>query len=245
MSSINIKSKNFKWTSNFNLTIPRNKLISFPDLAGSSYANQYVVGQPLSIQKSYTVLGVNPKTGLYVIQDVDKNGIYDTNDYSSIINVGQQFYGGLGNTLSYKNFQLDFFFQFVKQNGKNVLNAFGLPGALGNQPVEVLQRWQKPGDITDIQRFGTTSGQAATTARYYDFSNENVTDASFIRLKNVAFSYRLPSQFLKKVDLKGCRIYLQGQNLLTFTKYLGLDPETQGTALPPLRYITAGLEVNL
>lgn len=203
------------------------------------------MGQPLSIQKSYTVLGVNPKTGLYVIQDVDKNGIYDTNDYSSIINVGQQFYGGLGNTLSYKNFQLDFFFQFVKQNGKNVLNAFGLPGALGNQPVEVLQRWQKPGDITDIQRFGTTSGQAATTARYYDFSNENVTDASFIRLKNVAFSYRLPSQFLKKVDLKGCRIYLQGQNLLTFTKYLGLDPETQGTALPPLRYITAGLEVNL
>ncbi|WP_158994116.1 SusC/RagA family TonB-linked outer membrane protein [Mucilaginibacter sp. L196] len=245
LTSVNIKNKDFKWSSNFNITIPQNKLISFPDLAGSSYADQYVVGQPLSIQKSYTVTGVDPKTGLYVVQDVNKDGQYDNNDYSSIKNIGQQFYGGLGNSLSYKNFQFDFFFQFVKQNGKNVLNAFGQPGALGNQPVQVLQRWQNPGDITNIQRYGTIGGPAYLPSVYYDFSNENVTDASFIRLKNVAFSYRLPSPFLQKLNVKNCRIYVQGQNVLTFTKYLGLDPETQGTSLPPLRYITAGLQITL
>jgi len=247
LNTINIKGKDFRWSSNFNLTVPKNKLISFPNLAGSSYYTKYVVGQPLTIQKSYTVSGVNPQTGLYITQDVDGNGIYNATDFSSIKSVGQQFYGGLGNSVTYKNFQFDFFFQFVKQNGKNYLGYFTFPGAMGNQPLVVMNRWKKSGDITDIQRFGTTSGNldAYYASANYRFSNQNVTDASYIRLKNVALSYQLPVSFVQKLKVKNCRVYFQGQNVLTFTKYLGLDPESQGLALPQLQYLTAGLQITL
>jgi TonB-linked SusC/RagA family outer membrane protein len=249
LNTINVKGKDFSWSSNFNLTVPKNKLISFPNLAGSSYYTKYVIGQPLTIQKSFTVTGVDPQTGLYITQDVDNNGIYNSADYSSIKNVGQKFFGGLGNSITYKNFQLDFFFQFVKQDGKNYLSYFGLPGSgpNSNQPVEVINRWQKPGDITNIQRFGTISGTFDTyyANANYLFSNRNVTDASYIRLKNVALSYQLPTSLVQNLKIKNCRVYFQGQNVLTFTKYLGLDPESQGLGLPPLQYLTAGLQITL
>lgn len=112
-----------------------------------------------------------------------------------------------------------------------------------NQPVTVLDRWQKEGDIATYQRYNQDFS-------YYsgiDYANQSdfaYGDASFIRLKNVSLSYQLPGTFVNRMHIDGIRVYLQGQNLMTITKYQGWDPETL-TYLPPIRVITAGVQFNL
>jgi hypothetical protein len=77
-------------------------------------------------------------------------------------------------------------------------------------------------------------------------SDAALTDASFIRLKNLSLSWQLPGQWRQAARLKYCRVYAQGQNLWTITSYKGLDPETQSaTSLPPLRMLTIGVQVGL
>jgi hypothetical protein len=133
----------------------------------------------------------------------------------------------------------------VKQTGHNYLYGF-LPGYFGqNQPTAVLNRWQKAGDITNIQRYNQN------LSIYTAYNNANLSDlvysdASYIRLKNVSLSWTLPEKWEQKAHLQRCKFYVQGQNLLTFTKYKGLDPETKSsTTLPPLRVVTLGIQVTL
>jgi hypothetical protein len=123
-------------------------------------------------------------------------------------------------------------------------NFFGL-GNAGNQPAWVLDRWQKPGDNAPIQMYSTTTSIETT---YYNASASEAqyTDASYIRLKNASLSWQLPDGIKKSVGLNGIRIFIQGQNLLTITKFKQLDPETKSsTTLPPLRILTFGLQVSM
>jgi hypothetical protein len=99
--------------------------------------------------------------------------------------------------------------------------------------------------MASIQKFTRTAGPTLTAFNNMLSSDHIVSDASFVRLKNLALSYTIPSQLQRKAHLKNARVYLQAQNLLTITKYKGLDPETQGKSLPPLRIITAGLQLAL
>ncbi|SIO53721.1 SusC/RagA family TonB-linked outer membrane protein [Chitinophaga niabensis] len=238
-----LDKKFFKWNTSFNLSIPKNKLVSYPNLAGSSYANTYVVGEPLGINKLYKYKGVNPQTGLHEVEDIDKNGSYNAADLQSINFLGAKYYGGLTNTIEWKGIQLDLLFQFTKQAGRNYLALFGSqPGLMFNQPIEVLNRWKNAGDITTVQKFRQTLN---TEYGRYAASNASVTDASFIRLKNLSLSYNIPRHLIEKAKIKNVKISVQGQNLITITNYKGLDPESQGNVLPPLRFLTAGLQVTL
>lgn len=242
LNTHNITTNKFKWSTSFNVSFLKNKLVSYPNLAGSSYASTYVVGEPLAIAKTYEYLGVNPATGFYQVKDADNNGIYNTVDLTAIKFLGPRFSGGFGNSLNWKGFQLDFLFQFVKQDGRNYLTGFGsFPGALSNQPVAVMARWENSGDQTNIQKFSTSNINEYLRAQG---STAAITDASFIRLKNTSLSYALPSALATKAKLKGAKIYMQGQNLLTITNYKGLDPETQGTTLPPLFFVTTGIQLT-
>jgi TonB-linked SusC/RagA family outer membrane protein len=247
LNSIVLKSKNFSWTSSVNLTIPRNKLISYPNIAGSPYANVYTVGRSLYARKLFHYTGVDPQKGIYTFQDVDKDGqITYPNDLISVKEIAQDFFGGFQNRFQYKGFQLIIFFQFVKQTGANYLGSFApAAGFIRNEPSIIMNRWQKPGDKTDIQKFTTTTSSDAFAAwsRTYNSGDNIISDASFIRLKNVSLSYQLPEAWRQKIHLQNCRIYLQGQNLLTITKYLGMDPEAGYVQnLPPLRMLTTGIQ---
>jgi TonB-linked SusC/RagA family outer membrane protein len=248
LNTTNIKSKIFTWTSAVNVSVPRNKLVAYPNLASSSYANSYVVGQSLFIRKVYHYLGVNDTTGTYQYQS--KDGPTDKpsspGDYVTSKPVTQSFYGGFENTFKYKGFQLDILIQFVKQQGFNYYRYSGYQAGLFNENAltQVLARWQKSGDISNFGRYSTNYGADP----YGDLRNSDfpITDASFIRFKNLAFSYELPKPWQKAVHLHNGRVYLQCQNLLTITKFTGLDPETGGSlGLPPLRMITGGLQVAL
>jgi hypothetical protein len=250
INTINIKQKNFAWTSSFNLTIPRNELVAFPNLSSSTYSNTFVIGQPVSITRSLRYSGVDPTTGNYLFSSkTDPFNPKFPDDYSQVINKDQKFYGGLQNTFSYKGLELDFLFQFVKQLGFNdalFWNGNRYPGnfyrGLSNQTVMVLDRWQKPGDVTSIKKF-TTNPDNYILASDYRYS-----DASYIRLKNVSISWAFPEKWISKAHLKKGNAYLHGQNLLTITNYKGLDPESQNIltpSLPPLRIITAGVQLGL
>ena len=125
-----------------------------------------------------------------------------------------------------------------------------------NQSTSQLNRWQKPGDITDVPqaRFDSRNGSQHST-RYLE-------DGSFLRVRNVAFGYNLPARVTQKINFDKVRIYVSGQNLLTFTNYPGFDPEVNSLSAgastqannvsmgvdfftaPQMRSLICGIEVN-
>jgi TonB-linked SusC/RagA family outer membrane protein len=242
LRTLNFDGKGFKWSTNFNISASRNKLISFPGLEGSTYSNSYVIGESTSIVKVYHFTGVNPQTGLYEVEDVNGDGVITSlGDKKTVVDLTPKYFGGLQNLFQYKNWQLDFLFQFVKQN--NYDYSPNVPGGSPiNQHSDMVNAWQQPGDVKPFQM--NTSGQnGAAVNAYYNYvdSNAMIVNSSYIRLKNISLSYDLPLQMLKGVS---CKLSLQGQNVLTFTPYKGGDPEFKYTGyLPPLKVYTAGVQL--
>lgn len=239
----NIQKENFNWSTNINLTLARNKLLSFPELENSTYSNQYSIGESVNIKKLYQSTGVNPQTGVYGFVDFDGDGIITAQGDKKIIrDFTPKYYGGIQNSFSYYGIKLDFLFQFVKQQNYNYTQILGIPGAPVNMATEVSNSWTQLGDVASYQQYTTGINSEALDAYYrYVESDKGVSDASFIRLKNVAITYELPKSWTKNIV---CRISVQGQNLMTFTSYKGADPEfTTGGYLPPLRVITTGLQL--
>jgi len=249
LSASIVKTKRFEWKSNANLSVPKSKLVSYPGIEKSAFANTYSVGKPLDIFKGLHATGVDPATGTYQFEDVNKDGsISYPQDISDKKRIGRNYYGGWQNIFQYKNWNLSLFFEFVKQTGKTYIYSLGnAPGMRSNQPTIVLNRWQKPGDITSIQRY-TQSFDLPYYEAYsnsYSLSDNAIGDASFIRLKNFSLSYNLPDNTLKRLKLKTFRIFIECQNILTVTKYKGYDPENQSTGyLPPLKTLAGGIDLN-
>ncbi|MFN3754533.1 SusC/RagA family TonB-linked outer membrane protein [Flavobacterium sp.] len=239
----NIKSKDFSWTTNINFTAPKNKLVAFPNLELSTYANLLVVGESLFITKGYDYTGIDPVTGTYTFRDYNDDGQISTLDKQAIMDTAPEFYGGITNQLNYKNWSLDFLFQLVKQQGRNYYLTSPLAGTMANLPADFTSHFPSNGTASASQIYTTGQNGSAVDA-YYNLldSNATVSDASYVRLKSMSIAYTLPSKWSKALSAK---IYLQGQNLLTFTKYKGIDPENQSmSSLPPLRQFTLGVQLG-
>ncbi len=246
INTSNLERSYFSWSTSFNTTVPKSSLVEFPNLSLSPvYDIQYVVGQPLEIQKLYQHQGIDATTGVYQFADINEDGTFDVNDRKQVKFFGRKFFGGVQNSFRFHGVKLDILFQFVKQQGFNYTHLFGhAPGTLGNQPDLVMNRWTSEGSAK-IQRF-TSGGTATTTYSNLLYNSDGaVTDASFIRLKNLSLSYELPSRWNEKVKAIKINVFIQAQNLLTISKYEGLDPETVGSGvLPPLRTITLGIHTT-
>ncbi len=239
-----IHKEKFKWTTSLNLSLPKNKLVAFPGLEKSTYANQFVIGEPLSIVKLYNLIGVNPDTGLYQFKDYNGDGtITATEDRGYIADLTPKILGGFLNSINYNNWSLDIFLQYVKKQGFNEFYGNEPPGTMFNQPVGVLDRWQFTGDRSQLQKFTSGFNDEAYLA-YSNFaqSNGTLSDASFVRLKSLSISHTIP---LVKENNTSCRISLMGQNLMTFTKFKGGDPEQIKGFLPPLRRIQLQIKFYL
>lgn len=243
LNTVNIENKQLQWSTGINLSIPRNKLISFPGLEESTYSNQFVVGESLDVALMYDYLGVDATTGLYTFRDYDGDGLITSpNDQKKPVYRGVNYFGGISNTLTFKGLSLDFLLQFVKQTGWTSDYTSGLPGTMTNQPVAILDHWQNPGDVSNNQILTAGYNDEASSAFYrYQNSSAVIGDASYIRLKNVALSYQLPKNALG-ID---CKVYMLGQNLLTVTNFKGADPESRIVEqLPPLRMLSLGTEIK-
>lgn len=250
LTTRNIQSNGqFQWSTYFNLTIPKNRLVEFADIETSpDYDNLYVVGKPLDIAKAYKYTGMDPVSGEYQFEDVNKDEVYNLDDRTIIKFLGRELYGGLRNTFRYEGLELDVSLQFVKQQGYDYRHSFySAPGAPFNQLDLVMQRWIPSNPNANIQRF-TTVGTAASEAysNYFYNSDASITDASFIRVKNVSLSYSISSILTERLSIESAIFFIQGQNLLTATDYVGLDPEVRtSAALPPLRTLSVGLKVKI
>lgn len=248
LTSRNIQTKDVRWSTSINISIPKNVLAEFPALANSSYRNTYVLGKSLNLIYNYQYTGVDPQTGVYTFTDVNKDGFLNEADYLYGGYTDPGFYGGMSNTVSYKNFQLDVFFNFRKQTGKSYTAGYGYspPGQQVNVPVEMNDFWVKPGDHATFQRLTQSySSEAYLASINYATSSGIYTDASYIRLANAALSYTLPATWAKKAHMSMARVYVNGQNLFTITGYKVGDPETQDLAVtPPLRTVACGIQLN-
>jgi hypothetical protein len=249
LTTRNFAGRNFKWSTDFNLTLPNNKLTAYPDIESSSYVSKYAIGRSLNRIFAAQFLGVDPTTGLYTVKDVNGDGKLTSADFGESGITSPQFYGGLNNSFSYKRFSASFFLQFTKQLGKDWrgANTTQLPGTIYNFPTLAMNRWREEGQITDVQKYTTVVGDINGLTRTYPYilSGGAYTDASFIRLKNVYVSYDLPSKWLHVVRFSSCKFYTQAQNLFVLSGYKGGDPETQSyMRMAPLRTITGGLQLT-
>ena len=243
LSSIPVQKGEFRWSSNINISFPRNRLVSFPGLEGSTYANKYVTGYPVSIVKVNNYQGIDQSTGLYTFTDYNADGLITSPEDNRIIkNIGTKYFGGWSNQFTYKNWDFSFLLQFVSQEQWNYNSIMPYPGTMNNQPEEVLNVWSEDNPSGRYMPY-TTGVDPQKTPLLISFSNSTaaISDASFIRLKNVQLSYRLG--FKKYV--KDVLMYIQGQNLLTITDYFGLDPESSSIgSLPPLKTWSFGIKLT-
>ncbi len=235
-----ISTHTFRWETGGNISFPRNKLLSFPGLEGSSYGNSYVIGQPTSIIKLYHLEGINPQTVQYQFTDFNGNGkISSADDRQVIENIGVDYFGGWSNNLHYNNWNVSFLFQFVKQRKRNYNYIMPSPGIMNNLPIEVLNVWSIENPNGFYMPYQSGANPSHTL---FQNSDASVSDASFVRLKNVEISYHIP---LNNNKNKGVNVFLQGQNIITWSKYFGIDPETTGlSSLPPLRTVSLGTQFN-
>jgi len=247
VNSTNLKLKNFIWTSSFNLTIPKNQLKSY---YGVDKSTSLYIGKPISTLLLFHSAGVNDSTGVYQFTDSKGNlttAPLDPDDRIIILNQDPKFYGGFQNNFSYKGFSLGIFFQFTKQIALDNI-SYGIstyPGFFysgrGNQVSAVMNRWQKIGDNATHASFSTRSRQNQLQVLNSDAA---WVDASYIRLKNISISWQIPDLWKKAMRINNLRFFANAQNLLTFTRYKGLDPESKSTGLPPLRTISVGAQVT-
>lgn len=252
LNAMIIKSKQFSWTTNFNISVQRNKLIEFVNLPLTSYASVFVIGQPLNIIKAYHFLNVDAATGRYQFLNSSGGAVFSPNfstDQVDIIKLDPQYYGGFQSDFRFRSFSLNCSFQFVKQIGRNAIFIQGsAPGLFIANTSSLVSNneWRIPEDNEVIQRFSQTSGTISTGYSLAKQSSAVYADASFIRCKNISLSYKIPFSWLAKHRLLDCNIYIQGQNLFTLTPLKGIDPENQSlSALPPLRVITGGISISL
>jgi hypothetical protein len=229
-----VNSKNLvgelKWTTDFNISFNKSEITKLdkgvPIKTGYiSFRGNVAIareGDPLGMFFGYVADGVDPQTGMMKYKDLDNSGDLNDGDQTLIGNANPDFTYGLTNNFSYKNFTFSFLFQGVQ--GNDIFNASrieteGMYLPI-NQLATVANRWKKPGDITDIPK-STGDGDDHNSL----LSSRYVEDGSYLRLKSTTLGYDLPKLICNKVKAQKIYLYVTGENLLTFTRYSGFDPE--------------------
>lgn len=229
INSVNIEKNNWRWTTDFNISMNRNRLEKLnlqqvyyytqTSEALSEYVVRMTPGQPLSQFWGYTALGVDPETGMIQYEDYNGDGKVNVADKHYIGDANPLFTAGLTNTISWKG--LSFSFLLTSSVGNDIYNAskiemIGMYTG-GNQIKDVVRRWRIPGQITDIPKAGELDNLRAST-RW-------IEDGSYLKVKNITLSYDITHPALKKANINRIQPYITLDNMITFTNYTGYDPE--------------------
>jgi len=242
----------FKWTSSFNIAFQRNKVLELYDGLKALPADASIrVGSPLGSFFVSEWAGVNPATGRGMWYDINGNITYNPTaaDRKVVGNIYPTHFGGWNNSLSYKGFSLDVFFQYeygrIRQDGQYT-QMMRMAGATVNTLLYGYQtRWQKPGDVVPTPR--AFNGLADFNSVGWGTGTRYLFKTDYIRLKQVTLAYDLANDFAKRLKLDGARIYVQGINLWTLTKWPSYDPEFTGDnfgIIPQSKNYTIGLQVR-
>ncbi|MFN6073372.1 MAG: SusC/RagA family TonB-linked outer membrane protein, partial [Bacteroidota bacterium] len=243
LTTTNIETKNILWTTNFNISFFDNeilKLAGTPFAAG--FASWVAEGEALGAFRGYRTVGLfqtqaeidaldkkakeltGRSTAVYQstltrpgdiqFKDINNDGVITSDDQEILGDANPNYYGGVTNTIQAYGFDLSFFFQYSMGNFVfNNTRAFseGMNGVFG-QANTVKNRWTPQNTSATMPRavFGDPNNNRRVSDRF-------VEDASYVRLKNVTFGYTFPTKLLEKIKMRSARIYVTGQNLLTFT----------------------------
>ena len=217
----------FEWTTNANISFNKNKLTKleltnvYYDAKTCETVNDYAVrnevGRSLGGFYGYISDGVDPETGELMYRDINGDGKISTSDRTYIGDPNPDFTYGITNTFAYKGITLNILLQ--GSYGNDIYNASRMEteGMYDgkNQSTVVLDRWQVPGQITSVPK----AGFRMLNSSYF------VENGSYLRVKDITLSYSLPSRLLSKIGITKLQPYITATNLITFTKYNGMDPE--------------------
>ncbi len=246
-----LRLRDFVWNLSANVSYNKNEIkelyngVQEYELPNTS--TKWVVGRPLGEFYINRYAGVNPANGDPLWYDKEGNLTTEFRESDKVM-VGKNYLapwqGGFGTTLTWKGISVNAQFSWVADrwmfnNDRFFEESNGLYTGFNQSKRLLYDRWKKPGDVTDIPRWGVTP----------QMDSRFLEDASFLRLKNLMISYTFPQEWMKKTNFfTNARIYAQGQNLLTFTKFSGLDPEAftnmYQAQYPMSRQYSFGLELS-
>ncbi|MDX5438012.1 MAG: TonB-dependent receptor [Pontibacter sp.] len=243
-----IEGEDFSWNANLNAAHNQNELTKLPQETILQGTKQLKVGHSIYDFFIQDFAGVDPQTGLSLwyrdVTDADGNVTErtTTSDYSKATRyyVGTALpdvTGGVTNNFQYKNFDLSVFFTYslggkiLNTDYSNLLHGGDRAGTSWHEDIQ--NRSQKPGDVTDVPKMGTSQNLNTNS-----LSSRFLVDASYLRLRNVTLGYTLPKSLQEKVGLKNARVFVQGDNMWTLFKTPGLDPEQSIDGLTNNRFPT-------
>lgn len=245
LNTINLDRSGFRWTSEFNITFNRNRVLALdgrPEFVAGSDVQVFGiglnpillrVGSPLGnffgrvtdgiFQNQAEIDASAQKTarpGDIRFRDLNNDGAINDLDRAIIGNANPDFFGGFNNTFTYRGFDLNVFVQ--GSYGNEILNTglFDLLNLTGgnNQSIRALDRWTPTNPNTTVPRANGAAGSRIVS----DFQ---VEDGSYLRFRNISLGYTLPKTFTNRLSLRSVRVYLAAQNWITLTRYGGYDPE--------------------
>jgi TonB-linked SusC/RagA family outer membrane protein len=260
LGAVVVDAGGFKYTTDFNISFQENELTELPN-GEERIGNDLIVGEPVNFVYGVPYAGVNPANGKAMWYDSLGNPVYRTQERDGRV-LGSSIpktFGGWAHNLSYKGITLEVFFQYSLDYKTFLGDLYNLAyaGATNdNQLVSQLDRWQEPGDITNVP-IAVDGGQVdGFDQRFPGFAPSRfVDDGGYIRLKQVTLGYDLPISVLDRIGLKRFYVFAQALNLYTWTNYSGIDPEvieynnnagisTYGT-YPNGKQFTLGVNIGL
>jgi len=248
IAGVPVQTDRFTWRADFNIAYVKNEIIElYDDL--ENIGNGIRVGHPRLIHWGQRWAGVNPANGRPMWYDANGNLTYTVTAADQQV-IGQdlpKYTGGLNNSFQFGRFRLDAFVQYVlghKVDDTQLGSLLNIATTRGVQ-VGVLDRWQQPGDLTSVPKAYTNTSYPGTSS-WTTFSTRSLYDGGYVRLKHVTFGVELPERLFQRAGLNGGRLYVQGLNLKTWSKFPGLDPEVQeaGATWPQSLQFTAGIELR-
>lgn len=228
----------FKWSTTFNISAYKNKVTNMNGSTidgGSRQLGRISEGKPFGYFYGAKYAGVNPDNGNAQYYDINGK-IYDQEQFlelpdslqnQTVGDPNPEFFGGLNNRFSYKGFSLDVQLQYVY--GNDLYNIAGFFQSVNgdyfdNQSKDQLNYWKQKGDVTNVPEPRLYSGNGAIK------SSRWVQDGSYLRVKAVTLSYAVPRSWVNRnLKMESLSLYMSAQNLFTFTKYEGYDPEVNAT----------------
>ena len=240
-----------RWTVGTNVAYNQNRILELGNNLNNlpdGDTRLLRIGEPIGSYYAPKWAGVDPANGdaLYYNQDGGTTNVYNANAQSTV-GIGSLYptiTGGVTTDVSYKGLSLSVLFSYVSNvkrwNNEDFYNE-NQRYMTSNQSVRMLyDRWKQPGDQATLQRIDVPR----------NFTSKDIQDAAFGRLRNVQLAYSLPAALTQRLGVvRGVRLLVQAQNLLTFTNWRGLDPETNSQygrfQYPSARSYTAGLTLSL
>lgn len=249
-----IDGKDFGLSATFNITRNRNRLLDFPDLESSSYKDNLRIGYSTNIRYLLRYTGINPATGNYSFEDVNKDGKITmgtglipnqhNDDRVVFLDLNNKYDGNLSLQFRYKSLSCYTNFYFINRNRMNpyLLSVVGGPQNVV-LPKEIADNhWQYPGHQAKYPRY-TTNASSLGPIRDSDGGYVN---GSYLRMQNLSLSYSFPVKWTRKIGAKEISFSVSTQNLFTISTYKGLDPELNASTevVPIARTIRSGLRIN-